>query len=154
MLDELVAERDPPARLQLFPEPEQILPDLESVLKKMGVDPHASGRLEDPETTGERTDSFGEHDGVPESVPRRRSYIAEVFGARRIGAIDVDLLEARLVSRVVDDFDQVVFVFGGLKAQLDVALDRVGDEIVVGAKPDDRLKPADPADEVAHAFDD
>ena len=42
-----------------------------------------------------------------------------------VGRVDVDLLEAGLAARIVDDLDQVVLVLRGLEAQLDVALDGV-----------------------------
>ena len=43
-------------------------------------------------------------------------------------------------ARIVDDLDEVVLVLRGLEPKLDVALDGVGEEVVVGAQADDRLQ--------------
>src|SRR5260370_40851164 len=117
MLDEFVAERDSPARLKLLAEAEQILTNLEPIPQKMRVDPDAAGRLENAETTGERPDPLGEHEGEPESVAGRRAHLAVVGRARRVGGVHVDLFEARLASRAVADFHGVVLVFPRLEAQ-------------------------------------
>ena len=59
-----------------------------------------------------------------------------------------------LAARIVDELDEVVLVLARLQPQLDVALDGVGEEVVVGAQAHDRLQARDAADEVVDALGD
>src|SRR5262249_52875608 len=134
---ELVAEADPPARNRFLAKPEEVLPYLEAVAKKVRVEADATGRLENAESTGERADPFGEHERKSKSVRRGRAYVAVVSGSGGIGRIDVDLLDRGLASRVVDHFDEIILVFGGLEAKLEIGLQRIAHEVVIGTQADD-----------------
>ena len=72
----------------------------------------------------------------------------------RVRRVDVGLREARLAARVVDELDDVVLVLARLEAELDVALDGVGEEVVVAAQADDGLQAAEAVDVVVDALDD
>ena len=68
MLDELVAESDAPARLQLFAEAEEVLPDLEAIVEQVDVEADAARRLLDAEAAGEGADALGELEREAERV--------------------------------------------------------------------------------------
>src|SRR5690606_41500706 len=69
------------------------------------------------------------------------------------GALPI-LLDERVAPRVVDQLDVVVLVLLRLDADLDEALHRAGEELIVGAEVDDRLDAAEPTDELPDALGD
>ena len=105
----------------------------------MQVEPDASRRLLDAESPGEGPQAARELEREAERVARRRRdglVVRRHRGVRRVG---VRLRVRRQTARVVDELDDVVFVLARLEAKLDVALDGVREEIVIGAEAHDGL---------------
>src|SRR5262249_30651356 len=106
LADELVRERDAPARSQRFAEAEEVLLQLEAIVEQVQVQADAAGRLQDAEAAGKWTHSLGKLEREAKGALGRRSDLAIVRRIVRVRRVDVDLLEARLASRIIDELDQ------------------------------------------------